>query len=493
MLLKQIAAQALAAPDQAAVLCGSRRLSYSDLVYEVAHLAGRLHAAGIRSGDYVVLQLPNGIDFVTAFLALIAVGAVAVPLSASTTEDEKSRYLAGHLVSFTLADTPAQQQRGLDTPAAGANHSRLTLDTLPEAGNWSLPPATEGPVLCLYSSGSTGQPKRVELRQRHLFYAQAHVADAIEIDRSDRVFCAVPLHHSFAIGNCLLLPLCNGATLIILEPRPGEGKTGEIPLVLRRREILQLLESTAATILPGIPLIFSLLADTRATPSEKLSVRLCISAGSVLARDVHDRFRQRFGIPVRQLYGSTESNAVALNLAPDTSETWDSVGQPLPGCRIRVGGTDEGVAEGTVAIRSNALCDGYAGQPELSRQSFRDGWFFPGDLGSRDRHGNIRILGRRRPYIITAGYKVDPDEIEAVLMDHADVKEVAVAGVSHPTLGEMVTAHVVIKAHGREDGEQLAVYCRSRLAEHKVPKAFNFVPELPRTPMGKLSTHMLTR
>jgi long-chain acyl-CoA synthetase len=490
VLLRRLRAQGDATPDADAVVCGDQRLSYRQLVAEIELLAGRLSHAGVRPGDAVVLALPNGISFVTAFLALAALRAVAIPVPNSVTGDELGRYIQD------MAATCILVQRTSDLAHEQRNERKLppllSMEDLPESMPWTGVGVFDGRVVCQHSSGSSGQPKRVVRTQSHLVAETDSMASTAQVGHGDAIFCGIPLCHAHGLSNCLILALCNGAKLVILEPRYSPDGRRELPLSLRRGEILKTIEDESVSIIPGVPFLFALMAESSARARHASGVRLCFSAGSPLPRETYERFLHRYGLPLRQLYGTTETGAVALNVAETVDNTWDSVGHPLPGCEIMVDGRSTGAAEGEVAIRSKAMCDGYIGQPHLSELHFSDGWFRPGDLARRDEDGTLRVIGRVRKFIVSAGHKIDPDEVEATLLAHSSVKEVVVVGTDHPGVGELATAFVVLHGDARADEVELADYCRARLAPHKVPKAFRFLERLPRTSLGKISLNLLS-
>jgi long-chain acyl-CoA synthetase len=489
VLLNRLRAQSDATPDADAVVCGDQRLSYHQIIAEIDLLAGRIAHAGVGAGDAVVLALPNGVSFVTAFLALAALRAVAIPVATSITANELGRYIEDIPASYILA------QRSFALAREQRNHARLPpfliIEDLPESLPWMSGVAFEGSVLCQYSSGSSGQPKCVVRTQSHLIAETDSLASTVHVGHGDAIYCAIPLCHAHGLSNCLVLALCNGAKLVILDPQYSPDGRKELPLPLRRREILKAIQDESVSIIPGIPFLFALMAES-STPALRASgLRLCFSAGSPLPRETYERFLHCYGLPLRQLYGTTETGAVALNVAETVDSTWDSVGHPLPSCEIMVDGRSTGAAEGEVAIRSKAMCDGYTGQPHLSGPHFSDGWFRPGDLARRDEDGTLRVTGRTRKFIVSAGHKIDPAEVETALLAHAGVREVLVVGIDHPSAGELITAFVVLHGDIRTDEVELASYCRARLAPHKVPKAFRFLERLPRTPLGKVSLNLL--
>ncbi|AHE99936.1 class I adenylate-forming enzyme family protein [Thioalkalivibrio paradoxus] len=488
MLFHYIAHRAGAWPDATALVCGEQRLSYADLIAEVRREAGRLRGAGVREGDAVVLRLPNGPDFVIGFLALSALGALAMPMAADATADEILRLAQVRPVRLVLTEHPLDFAGSL---VADGPPRCLAPHELPVAPPLRTVSGSDGPLLCQRSSGSSGEPKSVTRTQRHCVEESKMLAAAAGVGPGDATLAAIPLCHAHGLGNCLLLALCNGARLVILPPRVMPGNNREVPLPLRRKELLNLVLGERITILPGVPALFSLLCDAAMRGSPEHSLRLCFTAGSPLARDIHDRFVAGFGVALRQLYGSTETGAVAINLAVEAGDNWESVGQPLPGCEVRIGGCTEGEADGEIALRSPAMATGYADHPVLTRERFVDGWFLPGDMARRDAHGDVRILGRLRPFIVSAGHKVDPAEVEAVLCEHAAIDEAVVVGTPHASAGELVRAFVAGAVRVPE--QELVRHCRERLSPYKVPRRIHVLDALPRTALGKVSTDMLLK
>jgi long-chain acyl-CoA synthetase len=218
-------------------------------------------------------------------------------------------------------------------------------------------------------------------------------------------------------------------------------------------------------------------------------VRLAFSAGTALPRPFFDAFLDRFGVPVRQLYGCTEAGTLTANMDDDPAASFESVGRPVDGVAVLVE-DDEGeqVAPGTVgeiAVRSPGLTSGYADMEELNREAFRDGFFLSGDLGMLDDDGRLTITGRKKLLIEVGGYKVDPIEVEDVVVAHPNVAEAVVVGVETKVQGEeLVKAVVVPKAE--MDERDLIGFCQQRLANFKVPQVVEFREEIPKSPLGKI-------
>jgi long-chain acyl-CoA synthetase len=218
-------------------------------------------------------------------------------------------------------------------------------------------------------------------------------------------------------------------------------------------------------------------------------LRLCFSAGNFLSKDIFEKFLQRFGIPIRQLYGCTEAGSVSINLDAEPEKTRDSVGIPMQNVEIKIigeAGNELPIgAIGEVVIKSEALTSGYSNMRELNQQAFSK-CFFTDDLGKKDEFGRLYITGRKKILIDTGGRKIDPIEIEDILVNHPKVKEAVVVGVKGDFAGEVVKAVIVQKEREICENNEILSYCKQRMAEFKIPKIIEFRDEIPKSPLGKI-------
>ena len=316
-------------------------------------------------------------------------------------------------------------------------------------------------------------------------------ASTTNVVPEDNILCVVPLYHAHGLGNCLLASIGNGATLVILEQPRKNNVTVEVPFVFRCSRVLELIEQEKITIFPAVPYIFNALAETPIHTTAKLdTLRLCFSAGNFLGKDIFNKFIQRYGVPVRQLYGCTEAGSVAINLNTNVEQTYNSVGKPLKNVAVRI--VDEQKNDlsidkiGEVVIASDTLTCGYYNMPELNQQAFQNGSFLTGDLGMLDENGYLYITGRKKILIDTGGRKVDPIEIEDILVAHPKVQEAVVVGVKGSHAGEIIKAVLVIKNAEICNEQEIFAYCKNLLAEFKIPKIIEFRREIPKSPLGKI-------
>jgi long-chain acyl-CoA synthetase len=487
-------------PTQVAMVYGAQRITYQTLWAEVCGLSQGLRTLGVQEGDCVALLLPNRPEFVTSFFAIAQIHAIAVFLNPALKEAELHHYIQDSHAKVIITDSYHADLCQSVVKSQDWSIQLILVDAPePSAQSWqtlvqsSIAPVSLSPfagdVLYQYSSGSTGRPKRVCRTQHNIWHQAENCVSTLAIQPSDRILDTIPLFHAYGFGECLLAAIHSGATLYILEPVLRDGVPVEVPFIFRRSEVLTLLQQEAISIFPSVPYVLNILATTPPEETIDLSgLRLCISAGNYLPEDIFDRFRQRFGIPIRQLYGCTEAGSVSINLQPAATFHYDSVGQPMHNVDIRVvDPTGQEVPQGTIGelmIYSQTLTRGYHQAPELNREVFQGGGFFTGDLGRKDSEGSIYITGRKKLFIDTAGYKVDPMEVEDVLATHPAVKEVVVVGVPQANVGEVIKAVIV----RQEDctAQALQDYCKTQLADFKVPQLIEFRSEIPRSPLGKI-------
>lgn len=487
-----------------AIVYGEQRISYQTLLMRANQLAAGLTGLGIQPGDCVGILLPNCPEFVISFYGITNLGAVALPTNHLYQAEEVEFYLADSQAKAIITDSArASLCRNIISRLAHPVHLIVIDQELPDSLNfYSLLEATpESPslplvsphqvALYLYSSGSTGRPKRVPRTHEHLTQEVHSLTATTDLTQDDSILCLVPLYHAHGLGNCLLASTCNGATLVLLEPALNQGVPVEVPFVFRCPRVLELLEQEEITIFPAVPYIFKALAATQLPSTPDLSsLRLCFSAGNFLDKETFDQFKQRFAIPIRQLYGCTEAGAVALNLHEPTEDTWNSVGHPLKNVDIQIVDEQERpLPQGTVGevvIASKALTDGYSGLPELNQEAFKDGVYFTGDLGKLDDQGRLYITGRKKILIDTGGRKVDPIEIEDILLTHPAIREAVVVGVKGDHAGEIIKAALVVEPTETVTKEDIFSYCRGRLADFRVPKIIEFREEIPKSPLGKI-------
>jgi acyl-CoA synthetase (AMP-forming)/AMP-acid ligase II len=451
------------------------RITFGRLAALVEEWHQRLPQVGIWPGDRVLMLLPNGLNFVIVYVALLAHGVTAVPANPAMPDSEVVRVIEklapvaavvddGRLLPVPTLQVASGRLAGPSgTPAAGDGRGR---------GN-----ASDGGII-LFTSGSTGAPKAVHLDAGRLLYTARAVATHHGLTVRDRGYSPLPLFHINAQVVGLLAHLLSGGTLL-LDDR------------FHARDFSAVIDAGRATWVNAVPAILAILVQQPAVALPE-RIKFVRSASAPLPRPVLERFRDRFGPLVLETYGLTEAaSQVAANpLAPERRRA-GSVGRPVA-TRIQVvdpGGNVLGPGGvGEVRIGGPQVIDGYLDDGHGLSRSFRAGWFYTGDQGYVDDRGFLYLTGRTRDLINRGGQKIAPREVEEVLLRHPDVVQAAVVGIPHAVLGEEVAAHVVARPGAATSSlvPALQRLCAEQLGSYKRPAHIAVVAALPVSPTGKV-------
>jgi long-chain acyl-CoA synthetase len=465
-------------PAKAAIVQGGKRIRYDELEALAGRCAGGLRRLGVQAGDCVAVALPNCPEFVAGLFACARLRAVMLPLHPQSTREELLRVVADARPKVVIANTP---RAGLsaDTSANVTGFEGLLAHPAEPtpAGRF------HGPAVYLYTSGSTDAWKRLCCTQENLYYEAHNFVETVGLTADDNILCTIPLHHSYGLGNCLLDAVYAGSTLVLPEPE-------DAPFVARCRRVLELIREEAIRFYPGVPYQFQVLAALPdCTWADLAGLKLCVSSGDLLPRQTYDRFLERFGVPIRSLYGSTEAGSIAINTDPDGQVEAGSLGPPLRNVTIEIRDAEgkklpAGV-DGEIWVKSPTIPPtGYDNRSDLTHETFRAGFYKTGDIGRRNHRGHLILAGRKQSFITIAGNKVDTSEVEEVLQSCPGVREAAVLGVEIPRMGTLMKAALVTDGPCRP--AEIREFCRQRLAFHKVPRLIEAYPSLPRSPMGKV-------
>lgn len=436
------------------ILSDGREISYGELERGAAHVAGRLRAEGVTPGDRVAMQVEKSIEAVMIYLGVLKAGAVFLPLNSAYTPSE---------VEYFLKDA---EPRVFITDALKFVAEAQSAKPLAAA----IPCAANDLASIIYTSGTTGRSKGAMLSHGNLA-ANAVALHAIwGFSPKDVLLHALPIFHVHGLFVAMHCAFLSGAPMIWL-PKFSDA------------EVLAGLER--ATVMMGVPTFYTrLLANPAFTREAAANVRVFISGSAPLLESTFKEFEERTGQRILERYGMSEAVIITSNPL-DSDRIAGSVGYPLPGVELRIGGGSE---TGVIEIRGPSVFSGYWRMPEKTAEEFtRDGFFITGDVGRQDPDGRVWISGRAKDLIISGGYNVYPKEIELVLDELPGVTESAVIGVPHPDFGEGVVAVVI----GKADEAQLIAECRIRLAAFKSPKRIVFVDDLPRNAMGKVQKNVL--
>lgn len=468
-------------PENTALVEDNKRVSYRELGSMVDSFSSFLTSKGINKGDTVAILLPNSIEFVIAFFSIANLGAVSVPVNTAFKKEEIAFYVNHSSAKLVLTEVKLKSF----AEDAVSDTSTSVAVVKGENAEWNITKADSNPpevsiepddeAIYLYSTGSTGKPKRVSRTHLNLVALADNHTGTVGWAENDKILFAVPVSHTYGFGN-FISSIKIGASIIVL----GD---------FNRNRVLDLLEEESITVFPAVPFMLDVLAKTfLPEPKDLSSLKLVISAGAPLSERIFHSFFEKYGIYPRQLYGSSETGVISINLSDDIESTFNSVGRHVNNVEVRIvdeNGNKVGADEvGEIAVKSPSMTRGYFGLPEETKKVFRGGYYFTGDLGRIDRDGFIYIVGRKKFFINISGNKVDPSEVENILLKHPKVKEAVVLGVNDSEGIERVKA-VLIADKGTKNKE-IFEYCREQIAEYKIPRIIEFRDELPRSPTGKV-------
>ena len=337
-----------------------------------------------------------------------------------------------------------------------------------------------------YTGGTTGRSKGVNL---------THGAVAVNISQregllptgrdGERILCAMPLFHSYALAMGLYLSANCGGTLVIL-PR------------YRPQELLRALVAEKITIFPGSPTIFnSLMAHEAFAETDFSHVHTCYSGSAPLPAETLKRWEEAVGCPVLEGYGQTEAGPVLTYNPVHGVRKPGSVGIVLERTEVQVVDTQSGTRvlpageRGEIRARGPQIMSGYRNLPHETAEALRDGWLYTGDIGEFDADGYLFIRERKKDMVIVGGYNVYPREVDDVLFMHPAVQDAASVGAPDVYRGEVVRSFVVLRAGATACEEDLLAHCAENLAKYKVPVSIALLDALPKTTVNKTDKNAL--
>jgi len=477
---------------------GSVEYSYAQFDGRVNRVAHMLASLGLRAGDKLNLHLSNCVEFLLLWFAAAKMGAVIMPTNVAASADELE-YLIDHSecrfvftqgehldiareVEGRCARLEGIVVCGSSEPAGDSFESLVAAqsDTAPQ----SVGDAGDE-VGILYTSGTTSRPKGVLVTNANYIYAGETVAKALCLAPEDRHLVVLPLFHGNAQYYSTMSTLVTGASMV-LSSRFSASRFFDQAIH----------HGCTVTSLFSAPMRM-LLAQPRRESLRENTLRAVIFAQCLTEEQLED-WRQRFGAPLMQLWGMTETMGPPLMNPIHYRRNNMSIGLPAMGYRVRiVDGNAAPVARGetgeivVAGEPGRTLMKGYFKNPEATRETIRDGWLWSGDNARQDDEGYFHFVDRAKDMIKRAGENVAASEVEAVILQHPKVFDCAVIGLPDPIRDESIVAVVVAVEGETLEAETIIEWCRKRLAGFRVPERVEFRRELPRTSVGKIQKHRL--
>lgn len=458
---------------------GEGEATYGDLRRMVRLYRNVLYEKGVRPGDKVGLYSANRPEFVYAYMAVVSLGAVIVPLN---------NYLVAREVEFIVKDAGIRLLLSdVSVPSPAENVLLRDLDLAAREGAAEEAPdfpkdRTEEDVCAfVYTSGTTGNPKGAMLTHRNLVANTDQFNAVVPHTEKDNVLCVLPMFHCYGWTTSVLNPLHRGAAITVLRTKSPT-------------EIINAIVKYGVTVAFMVPPMYHLLAR-RGDPANMGTVRFFVSGGACLPQPAAQAFMERYKRPVLEGYGLTEASPVVSVLPPDHPK-YLSVGPALPGIEAKIVTDHEGPYHagmvGELVVRGANVMKGYWHREEETKKVLSpDGWLRTGDLAYMDKDRYIYIVDRIKDLIIVSGENIYPGEVEAAIYEDDSISECAVIGHPDPLRGQVVWAYIVMKEGVPFDEERLRRHLMERLAAYKIPRRFIPVDALPKNHTGKILKRVL--
>jgi long-chain acyl-CoA synthetase len=478
-------------PDDTAVICRDRSISYRDFGRAANGLGGLLRSLGLGK-DPIVIMMPNTIEMDVALMAVMSTGAQVAPVNPFFTVAEIGSVLDGFGASAILCDATAGEKahavaakfgiaQVLTIGEGGETLAQWTGDAALDARPKTMPVADDL-ALSIFTGGSTGLPKGVDHTHRGLMWGLIQHVSVWPIPFGEGVFLNVaPMFHIWGLSYATWVPIYARSTLVMVP----KYEPDKVVAALSRHRV---------TVFGGgpAPIYMGLLASPLFDGADLSALKYCLSGGAPVPEDLHREWLARAGCVLLEGWGMSEGAPFCLNRSAEYRKLL-SVGNPVPETRVEVVDVETGERvlplgeAGEVRVSGPQLMRGYRNNPEETARTLRDGWVYTGDIGYVDADGFLFLVDRKKDMILVGGYNVYPREVDEVLFNHPKIREAATVGKRDDRLGEVVVAFVVLQPGQQMSDEEFFAYCRENMVKYKRPVEVQFIDALPRTGTNKIN------
>ncbi len=493
-LIEQLERNVREFPYKTAIVFKDTRINYQELNDTVNRLANTLRDIGIKKGDRVCMALPRTPELVISFLAIAKAYGIAVPVNFELTP-ERIRELIfkinpGCLIvhsSFLshVKEAVSEISNMCIICVEGEDRDCISWDEVLKKGNATAPSfdIKDNDIVYLnYTSGSTGESKGAVTTHANIYWNTVAAVEVLGLLHEDVHLCMfAPFAHPHEI---FARPLLLGGTMVLVDK-------------INPKSIADAISRNRVTCMMGLAPMYENLLDLLEYKTYDLSsLRIPESGGMFTRMEIIERFRERLGVPIVPVWGSTETTGIAIANRPGEPIPFGSVGKPCPYYQVRI--VDENNIElppgeiGEMIFNGPAVVRGYYELDGINcGGQFKDGWYYSGDLGRMDEDGNFYFVERKTGMMKVAGLKVYPLEVELALLEHPDIKEVAVVSVRDRLRGEVPKAIIVPRDGRLLHQTEIMSFCRARLPHYKVPRKIEIRDYLPKIGSGKINKKML--
>ncbi|MFH1079760.1 MAG: long-chain-fatty-acid--CoA ligase [Pseudomonadota bacterium] len=479
-------------PDKTAVIYKSDKITYRELNTKVNQLANSLLKLGLKRGDFIMLLMPNSVEFLIAHHAIIRIGATSIPLNVMYKVHEISYIGEESGAKAIIADAKLwADQASVKASLPNlkyviVNNNTADSDTIQlEAlikGNdkYPLVESKLNDITCvIYTSGTTGRPKGATQTHHSVLANVRGCCTRNKFIEDDRLLLALPIYNNFALSVVMMSAFYCGATVVLLDRFDA-------------RKVLDAIKEHRCTYFAGTPTMYSyLLSEFKEGHDDASSLKIVNSGGANLPIEVLKKFEEKFGCIVMDGFGHTEACGFTTLQPRVGIRKENSIGTPISNIFVKIvdnEGNEVPAGEVGEIIEYGDVFSihGYLNAPEKNAEVYRDGWFYSGDLGYLDSDGYLYMTDRKQDLIVTGGQNIYPVEVEEVLYTNPKVKLAAVIGIPDAVKGELAKAYIVLKEGETAEEREVIDYVRERMAKFKAPRMVEFVDSLPQGPTGKI-------
>ena len=489
-----ITKRSIISPNKTAIIFEDHKITYRDINHRVNRLANALLDGGIKKGDRVAALLYNCPQFLEVYFALAKIGAIFVTLNFRLAgrelqymmENSGTRFLIfdqafSETIDSIRSSLPIDTKNfvclGKPTPKWAKDYEEFLNRSADSAPDTKEEVNLEDPQMIMYTSGTTGIPKGALLSHQKTFYNTFNAVLYFDMTSKDVMLVVMPLFHSGGLNIAAVPTLYTGGTIVIQKS-------------FDPKQTLFLIEKHRITQAMLVPTMLNfMLKQANIDEYDLSSIKTMMVGGEPIPLSLIKAYMDR-GIPIRQVFGQTETSILLWLSEEDAVRKIGSVGKPVFHADVRVvnkSGKDVAPGEvGEIIVKGPIQMICYWNDPKQTAETLRDGWLHTGDLATVDEEGFVYMVDREKDMYISGGENVYPAEIERVLGEHPKILEVAVIGVPNEKWGEVGKALIVPKDGNKLSEEEVIEFLRGKLAKYKIPKYVEFTTEFPKTASGKI-------
>jgi long-chain acyl-CoA synthetase len=477
-------------PHKEAIVLGAQRVTYGELDEASNKVANALLELGMKKGDNVAILMCQSPEWAINYFGVIKGGGVAVLLSDALKAPELDSLLRDSDSEILITAKKFSQMLSSVLPHIPSLKHVIEVDTDSYtnmvANNSSRSPTIdikdEDVATIFYTPGVLGKHKGVVHTHASIMGTPPIITASIQRRREDVVIDLVPFSYLYGLFEVLFGSIITGSTIVLIPS-------------FTPRAFLEAVEKERGSIIFGVPAMYNTLIMVRDEILGRYdlsSLRSAVAAGAKSFPEIMKVLEDKFGLPLYEIYGLTETSAVSINTF--NSRKAGTIGKPICGIKI-LDDSGKEVPRGEIGeavFKAPWVMKGYYKAPEVTAQVLKDGWFYTGDLVRMDEEGYLEYIEKKSFIIVTSsGLKISPSEVESVLVSHPSVAEAACVGINNGCGGQIPTAFIVLKEGRYATAEELSDLCSQNLADFKLPKRIEFVDNIPRTSLGKVDREKL--